>query len=145
MRRRWRIEEAVHPDRSRGCARNPGAFAGRLLQLLISSQQRLARVEERWRQTHMLIQAAEYYLLQKGTDPEAPPLDVFPYKEYSSTCTFRDAENLPETYNNLNGQLPLQACTIELVRGRDGKTVDSVTVDRFNYEADTTSETTTNN
>jgi len=116
-----------------------------LLQMLISSQQRLARGEERWRQTHMLMQAAEYYLLQKGEDPDAPPPEVFPYKEYSTACTFRDAENLPETYNNLNGQLPLRACTIELVRGADGQTVDSVTVDRFNYEADTASETTTNN
>lgn len=116
-----------------------------LLQILISSQQRMARVEEKWRETHMLMQAAEYYLLQPGEDPETPPLSVFPYKEHSARCTFRDAENLPEGYSDIVGQLPLRACQIDLIRDRDQKTVETVTVDRFNYEASTSGETTTDN
>lgn len=116
-----------------------------LLQMLISSQQRLARVEEKWRETHMLMQAAEYYLLQKGEEPETPPLSVFPYKEYSTLCTFRDAENLPEGYSDIVGQLPLRACQVDLIRSKDQKAVDSVTVDRFNYEASISGETTANN
>ncbi len=118
------------------------ALAG-MLQLLIASQERLARTHEKWRQTHMLMQAAEYYLLQTGENPEAPPLDVFPYKDYLTTCTFRDAENLPESYTGLTSQLPLRACEISLVRGRDGKTMDLIIVDRFHYEASLSNATTT--
>ena len=54
------------------------ALAG-LLQLLTASQGRLARTMEKWRETHMLIQAAEYCLLQKGEDPGSVPVDFFPY------------------------------------------------------------------
>ena len=42
---------------------------------------------------------------------------------------------LPETYTNIVGQIPLKACEIELVRQRDGKTVDSIIVDKFSYES----------
>ena len=110
------------------------ALAG-LLQLLTASQGRLARTMEKWRETHMLIQAAEYCLLQKGEDPGSVPVDFFPYDGYTANCTFRDAENLPETYTNIVGQIPLKACEIELVRQRDGKTVDSIIVDKFSYES----------
>ena len=110
------------------------ALAG-LLQLLTASQGRLARTMEKWRETHMLIQAAEYCLLQKGEDPGSVPVDFFPYDGYTANCTFRDAENLPETYTNIVGQIPLKACEIELVRQRDGKTVDSIIVDNFSYES----------
>ncbi|MPN38771.1 hypothetical protein SDC9_186296 [bioreactor metagenome] len=112
-----------------------------LLQLTISGQERLARTHQKWRETHMLMQAAEYYLLQKGEEPEAPPLDVFPYKEYVTECTFRDAENLPESYTGISGQLPLRACEIRLLRGSGNQIVNSVIVDRFNYEADATNGT----
>lgn len=109
-----------------------------LLQLLISAQNRMARTHEKWNETHMLMQAAEYYLLQKGEEPETPPQDVFPYKGYSTMCLFRDAENLPESYTSLVGQLPLRACEIQLLRTRDGKTVDSVIVDRIQYDTSAT-------
>lgn len=110
------------------------ALAG-LLELLTSSQGRLARTMEKWRETHMLIQAAEYFLLQKGEESASLPIEFFPYDGYTATCSFRDAENLPEAFTNLVGQIPLRSCVIELVRQRDGEIVDSIIVDKFSYES----------
>ena len=93
------------------------ALAG-LLQLLTASQGRLARTMEKWRETHMLIQAAEYCLLQKGEDPGSVPVDFFPYDGYTANCTFRDAENLwdgpqfPMDAIDVNGRVALTiACS----------------------------------
>ena len=105
-----------------------------LLQILTASQSRLARVYEKWRETHILMQAAEYYLLQPGEDPGGVPYTYFPYSDYEALCYYRDAENLPEEYVNIPNQLPLRTCVIELVRLRDRKTVETILVDRISYE-----------
>ena len=105
-----------------------------LLELSIVSQERLGKVYEKWRWQHMLMQAAEYYLLHPGEKPGMVPVTVFPYTDYTAECTFRDAENIPDSYKDLEGQLPLRACKIELIRQEDRKTVDFVTVDRINYD-----------
>ena len=94
-----------------------------LLQILTASQSRLARVYEKWRETHILMQAAEYYLLQPGEDPGGVPYTYFPYSDYEALCYYRDAENLPEDYINIPDQLPLRTCVVELIRLRDRKTV----------------------
>lgn len=105
-----------------------------LLQLLTASQNRLARTYEKWQETHMLMQAAEYCLLQTGEDPGGVPVTFFPYTQYTANCSYRDAENLPEDYVNIPNQLPLKTCVIELVRQRDRKTVGTILVDRISYE-----------
>ena len=105
-----------------------------LLQILIASQSRLARVYEKWRETHILMQAAEYYLLQPGEDPGGVPYTYFPYSDYEALCYYRDAENLPEDYINIPDQLPLRTCVVELIRLRDRKTVGTILVDKISYE-----------
>ena len=105
-----------------------------LLQILTASQSRLARVYEKWRETHILMQAAEYYLLQPGEDPDGVPYTYFPYSDYEALCYYRDAENLPEDYINIPDQLPLRTCVVELIRLRDRKTVGTILVDKISYE-----------
>ena len=105
-----------------------------LLQILTASQSRLARVYEKWRETHILMQAAEYYLLQPGEDPGGVPYTYFPYSDYEALCYYRDAENLPEDYINIPDQLPLRTCVVELIRLRDRKTVGTILVDKISYE-----------
>lgn len=105
-----------------------------LLQILTASQSRLARVYEKWRETHILMQAAEYYLLQPGEDPGGVPYTYFPYSDYEALCYYRDAENLPEDYINIPDQLPLRTCVVELIRLRDRKTVRTILVDKISYE-----------
>lgn len=105
-----------------------------LLQILTASQSRLARIYEKWRETHILMQAAEYYLLQPGEDPGGVPYTYFPYSDYEALCYYRDAENLPEDYINIPDQLPLRTCVVELIRLRDRKTVGTILVDKISYE-----------
>ena len=107
-----------------------------LLQVLISSQERLAKSIDQWRQMHMLMQAAEYYLLQ-SEDPDDISTDFFPYKDYKINCYYEEAENLPEDYDNQLGQLPLRSCIIELVRRKDGALIDKLIIDRISYESAT--------
>ena len=107
-----------------------------LLQLLTASQQRVSKNADLWQHTHMMMQAAEYALLQKGEEELAVPQEIFDYPQYTCQITFEDLEEeeLPEELSNQQGQLPLKAMKIEIQRNSDQKTVASVIVDRFSYE-----------
>ena len=113
---------------------------GGLLQLAISSQLKISRAREKWEEMHMLTQAAEYLLLHNEETTEIPP-EFFPYPGYEINCTYDDAEGLPEEFENLTGQIPLKQCRIELIRSSDHKTVESVIIDRFGYEEESSSGT----
>ena len=112
---------------------------GGLLQLSISSQLKISRAAEKWKEMHMLTQAAEYLLLHDEETTEIPA-EFFPYPDYEINCTYDDAEGLPEELENLTGQIPLKQCKIELIRSRDHKTVESVIIDRFSYSEDSNNE-----
>ena len=107
-----------------------------LLQLLSSSQKKIADSLDHWNHTHILMQAAEYVLLQKGSDDEIEiPQEIFDYPDYYPIITFNEVDDqLPEDLKDQMGQVPLTGVKIELVRQQDKKTVTEVTVDRFNYE-----------
>ena len=105
---------------------------GGLLQLSISSQLKIGRALETWENMHMVTQAAEYLLLHDEETTEIPP-EFFPYPGYEITCSYDDAEGLPEELENLTGQIPLKQCRIELIRTADHKTLETVIVDRFGY------------
>ncbi|MDD3154015.1 MAG: type II secretion system protein [Victivallaceae bacterium] len=109
------------------------------LQLLTSSQQKLADAREKWERTHLLMQAAEYLLLQAGDEAPSIPLDFFDSTQYRIECRYEDVTDLPEELSNQEGQLPLKTCKIELLNAKTGETVDQLAVDRFSY-ADTVAE-----
>ena len=107
-----------------------------LLQLLSSSQEKIAASKEHWNNTHMLMQAAEYVLLQKNIDDkiEVPP-EIFDYPDYMPFVTINEVdEQLPEDFKGQTGQLPLVGVKIEIIRHQDKKTVSEVIVERFDYE-----------
>ena len=105
-----------------------------LLQLLSQSQLRIAHAEEKWMETHMLIQATEYLLL--AGDPEEPsvPEEFFPYPQYTVECTVDDAEGLPDDYKEIDGQLPLKKWEVKIFRIGENNERAKVIVDRFGYE-----------
>ena len=107
-----------------------------LLQLLSSSQEKIASSLDHWNHTHILMQAAEYVLLRKGNDDEIEiPQEIFDYPDYYPIITFNDVDDqLPEDLKDQMGQVPLTGVKIEIVRQQDKKTVTEVIVDRFNYE-----------
>ena len=108
---------------------------GGLLQLLTASQLTLAKGMDKWRHMHMLTQAAEYLLLLSEDELEVPE-EFFPYPGYTVACELQDIEGIPDDYNNLDGQLPLKAYVIELIRDSDRKTVEKVIIDRICYDAE---------
>ena len=105
-----------------------------LLQLLSQSQLRIANAEDKWRHTHMLIQAAEYLMLAGDDEEPAVPDEFFPYPGDSVECTIEEAEGLPDDYKELDGQLPLKKWEIKLIRHSDGSELAGVIIDRFGYE-----------
>ena len=105
-----------------------------LLQLLTAAQNRIIKVDDHWMRTHMLIQAAEYYMLMKQEDPPAITDTFFPYDDYRVDVTWEEIEGLPEEYTGLTGQKQLRAMVLSLVRQQDGHEVDRIIIDRLDYE-----------
>ena len=106
---------------------------GGMLQLAVSSQLRVANAMEKWEQVHIATQAAEYLMLMDEETTEIPE-EYFPYENYTINAYYDDADDLPEEFNGIEGQLPLKKLVIELVRESDGKTVETVIIDRLSYE-----------
>ena len=104
------------------------------LQLLTAAQNRIIRVDEHWMRTHMLIQAAEYYMLMKQEDPPAITDTFFPYDDYRVDVTWEEIEGMPEEYTGLTNQKQLRAMVLSLVRQQDGHEVDRIIIDRLDYE-----------
>ena len=105
-----------------------------LLQLLTAAQNRIIKVNDHWMRTHMLIQAAEYYMLMKQEDPPAMTETFFPYDDYRVDVTWEEIEGLPEEYTGLTNQKQLRAMVLSLVRQLDGQEVDKIIIDRLDYE-----------
>ena len=104
------------------------------LQLLTAAQNRIIKVDDHWMRTHMLIQAAEYYMLMKQEDPPAITDTFFPYDGYRVDVTWEEIEGLPEEYTGLTNQKQLRAMVLSLVRQQDGHEVDKIIIDRLDYE-----------
>ena len=104
------------------------------LQLLTAAQNRIIKVYDYWMKTHMLIQAAEYYMLMKQEDPPAITDTFFPYNDYRVDVTWEEIENLPEEYTGLTNQKQLRAMVLSLKRQQDGQEVDKIIIDRIDYE-----------
>ena len=110
------------------------------LQLLTAAQNRIIKVSDHWMRTHMLIQAAEYYMLMKQEDPPAITETFFPYDDYRVDVTWEEIEGLPEEYTGLTNQKQLRAMVLSLVRQQDGQEVDKIIIDRLDYENASTAD-----
>ena len=106
---------------------------GGMLQLAVSSQLRVANAVEKWEQVHIITQATEYLMLMDEETTESPE-EYFPYENYTINAYNDDADDLPEEFDGIEGQLPLKKLVIELVRDSDGKVVETVIIDRLSYE-----------
>lgn len=111
-----------------------------LLQLLSQSQLRIADAEEKWMETHMLIQATEYLLLAGDPEELSVPEEFFPYPKYTVECSVEDAEGLPDDYKEIDGQLPLKKWEISVMRLSDNSVRAKTIIDRFGYEEKETGE-----
>jgi hypothetical protein len=94
---------------------------------------RMGNAMEKWNEVHMITQAAEYLMLMNEETTEIPE-EYFDYPGYSLNIYTDDADELPEEFNGIEGQIPLKKLVIELVRERDDKTVETVIIDKLSYE-----------
>ena len=104
------------------------------LQLLTAAQNRIIKAHDSWMRTHMLMQAAEYYMLMKQEEPPAMTDTFFPYDDYRVEVTYEDIDNLPEEYTGLTNQKQLRAMVLSLRRQNDGQEADKIIIDRIDYE-----------
>ena len=104
------------------------------LQLLTAAQNRIIKAHDSWTRTHMLMQAAEYYMLMKQEEPPAMTDTFFPYDDYRVEVTYEEIDNLPEEYTGLTNQKQLRAMVLSLRRQNDGQEVDKIIIDRIDYE-----------
>ena len=108
-----------------------------LFQIIASSRARLAKADEGWHHMHMLTQAAEYVLLHTATVDDVED-DFFPYRDYEVRISYDsvDDEQIAEEFMSIDGQLPLELCTIELrslkATGKD--TVGILEIERIIYD-----------
>ena len=104
------------------------------LQLLTAAQNRIIKASDSWTRTHMLMQAAEYYMLMKQEEPPAMTDTFFPYDDYRVEVTYEEIDNLPDEYTGLTSQKQLRAMVLTLRRQNDGQEVDKIIIDRIDYE-----------
>ena len=104
------------------------------LQLLTAAQNRIIKASDSWTRTHMLMQAAEYYMLMKQEEPPAMTDTFFPYDDFRVEVTYEEIDNLPEEYTGLTSQKQLRAMVLTLRRQNDGQEVDKIIIDRIDYE-----------
>jgi len=108
-----------------------------LFQIIATSRARIVKADEDWHNMHMLTQAAEYVLLHRW-DVDDVSKDFFPYDDYQVRITYDevDDEQINEDFMSIEGQLPLELCTIELLNlkstGKD--VVGTLEIERIIYD-----------
>ena len=106
-----------------------------------SAVNRIDKAYANWERTHLLSQAAEYYLLFADEEPPDMPPEIFESNIYDVEMRYEDAENLPEELNELTNQAPLRTLIIDLVTPGSREVVDTLnnftgltTINHLDYE-----------
>ena len=99
-----------------------------------SAVNRIDKAYGNWERTHLLSQAAEYYLLFADEEPPDMPPEIFESNTYDVEMRYEDAENLPEELNELSNQAPLRTLIIDLVDPRSREVLDTLKIDSIDWE-----------
>ena len=109
-----------------------------LFQIIATSRARIAKADEEWHNMHMLTQAAEYVLLHKADAVDSVDRDFFPWRDYQVRIDYEEVMDpqIDDDFKSINGQLPLELCTIELLNMKStGKeTAGILEIERIIYE-----------
>ena len=108
-----------------------------LFQIIATARARIAKADEEWHNMHMLTQAAEYVLLHNA-NVDSVDRDFFPWRDYQININYDDVidEQIDEDFMSIEGQLPLQLCTIELrsLKSTGKDTVGILEIERIIYD-----------
>ena len=101
-----------------------------------SAARRAERAYERWHRMHLLSLAAEYYLLFPSEEPPDIPADILDDPDYRVEASYGDAENLPDDFRSLDNLAPLRTLILDLVRKSDNQVVDTLKIDRIDFDGE---------
>ena len=94
----------------------------------------------RWERMHLLSQAAEYCLLFPSEEPPEIPPEIFESSRYELEIYYEDAAGLPEELSELENQAPLRTLVLNLIDVHSREIVDTLRIDRINYNESGDSE-----
>ena len=103
-----------------------------------SAVNRITKAYDQWERMHLLSQAAEYCLLFPDEEPPDMPPEIFESSRYDIIIYYDDVEDLSDVYSELSdleNQAPLRTLVLELVDKMSRQTVDSLRIDRINYDS----------
>ena len=101
------------------------------MSILSMSKVRMMKASQKWKNEHMLSEAAEYYLLNGGIG--MVPHDIFPYSNYTANCTVAPCTDLPSGIPLVIGNWGIVTCDIT-VKDSYGKVVAETKVDKINAQ-----------
>ena len=99
-----------------------------------SAVNRIEKAYNSWERMHLMSQAAEYYLLFPSEDPPDMPEEIFESSSYDIEVRYEDAEGLSEELNELSNQAPLRTLIIDLVDSNTRQIVDTLKIDRIDWD-----------
>lgn len=102
--------------------------------LLATAQRRIIKSSEKWNETHMLIEATEYFLLHGPDKVSSIPNEFFPYSDYKAICSNDDVSELPDDYTTADGTLDMKTARVQIIRLSDGKEIAETRTDRIVYD-----------
>jgi len=109
-----------------------------LFQIIATARARIAKADEEWHTMHMLTQAAEYVLLHKADAVDGVDRDFFPWRDYQVRIDYEEVldTQIDDDFKSINGQLPLELCTIELLnlKSTGKESVGILEIERIIYE-----------
>ena len=109
-----------------------------LFQIIATARARIAKADEEWHTMHMLTQAAEYVLLHKADAVDGVDRDFFPWRDYQVRIDYEEVldTQIDDDFKSINGQLPLELCTIELLnlKSTGKESAGILEIERIIYE-----------
>jgi len=109
-----------------------------LFQIIATARARIAKADEEWHTMHMLTQAAEYVLLHKADAVDSVDRDFFPWRDYQVRIDYEEVldTQIDDDFKSINGQLPLELCTIELLnlKSTGKESAGILEIERIIYE-----------
>ena len=104
-----------------------------ILSLSSSASLRTSKALKRWERAHCLAQGAEFFLLAGPN--ERINDEVFPYKNYSISCSIESPEGLPPEVQDRNGTWKLVNLKISL-SSDNGTVLETMNVEKILQEED---------
>ncbi|MFZ2657124.1 MAG: type II secretion system protein [Victivallales bacterium] len=98
------------------------------MEMCSSAVARMEKAKARWRNQHMISQAAEFFLLA-GPGAQLPH-EIFPFSDARASCSVDNAQGLPADVDTVSGQWRLATYHVQLYDS-SGKNISFLKIDKI--------------